>query len=303
LVSDRLSACNHDTLEEEWTTFREEIKQAYEGKVQVAELGYDNMPGDFGSIMRQLSQLSYVTDDSPEAYRESQRHLLRHIGGKQYLSLFGISVVSPILVANAEVEAGVSHNPPQASGDESLLRSSPTLSATQSHRSQQDQMDIDPHSVPDPGPLARLRQYVDIPATPATENLSRPSGTRLLSHWPRKPADPWSYEWDDDWVTLTAEDEEAMARRKKRDDARVKRLEKRRRLAAAGDEDDAGGPATQPVFDPRLVHSSQPRWGEEGSQSQSQTQRPMISMSQVVPGPHGGRPLAGKKKKVKSGFR
>ncbi|OIW27939.1 hypothetical protein CONLIGDRAFT_671618 [Coniochaeta ligniaria NRRL 30616] len=313
LVGPKLNACNLDTLEEEWTTFRSELDSAYEGKVQVAELDGGNLPKDLQSLTWQLSSLSYVPEDTPDAHKEKQRHLLRHLSGKQHLSLFGIAVVSP---ATTDPESLPSQLPTQTPPSSSLLlpSSPPALGANPS----QDAMAIDPPpSQPvDTGPLSRLRKYIDIPPTPATTPLSHPPASRLLSHWPPVSADPSSYLWEEDLGPLTAEDEEAMLKRQRRDEARRRRSIKQRLsmgLPLVG-EDDVGrrgeglgqGSSYAPPT-PRVALSSQPRGGEGSqsqSQSQGQSQRPRISMSQVVPGTYGGRPggVGGKKKK-KGGFR
>ncbi|KAB5585895.1 RNA polymerase I-specific transcription initiation factor RRN6-like protein [Coniochaeta sp. 2T2.1] len=321
LVADKLNGCNLDTLEEEWTTFREELDLAYEGKVQLAELGTGHPPADLQSVTWQLSTLSYVNEDTPDTYKRMQRHLLRHLSGKQYLSLFGISVIPPIL-ATTEAEDTASQLATQATDDESFLPPTPTPIRTQSGHSQ-DSMDIDSSStqtqIPDPGPLARLRRYIDIPTTSPPSN---PPPTRLLSHWPRTPTDPWSFTYIEDEGPLTAEDEAAMEKRRRRDEARRRRSRKQRLSMGLpiNDEDDASGPSTQQqqgyAMTPRAAMSSQPRGREEGGgsqapttqaqmlgQSQSQSQRPRISMSQVMPGPHGGRPGTAKKKARKSIFR
>lgn len=299
-----MNGCNQDTLEDEWAAFREGLGNAYEGKVQVVELGAS--PEDLQSIMRQLSILTYVTDDTPELQEERQRNLVSHIAGKQYLSQFGISVTSWPPTTTAEGASTTPQQPSQALEDASLPPSSWTSSAS-SPRLARDRMDVDssPARPPtlDRGPLARLRQYVDIPSTPATETLSAPSYTRLLSRWPTGDLDPLSYAWEDEGAPLTAEDEEAMARRRRREEARRKKTERLRTSAGPPvtrqeEEEEAGPPATQPVLGAGTLSSSQPGVRDSGSQ------RPRISMSQVVPGPHGARPGAGKKKKKgKSGFR
>ncbi|KAB5582675.1 RNA polymerase I-specific transcription initiation factor RRN6-like protein [Coniochaeta sp. 2T2.1] len=322
LVADKLNGCNLDTLEEEWTTFREELDMAYEGKVHVAELGTGHPPADLQSVTWQLSTLSYVNEDTPDTYKRMQRHLLRHLSGKQYLSLFGISVVPPIL-ATTEAEDTASQPATQATDDESFLPPTPTPIRTQSGHSQ-DSMDIDssaaPTQFPDPGPLARLRKYIDI-ATASPP--SKPPATRLLSHWPRTPTDPWSFTYIEDEGPLTAEDEAAMEKRRRRDEARRRRSQKQRlSMGLPINDEDASGPSTQQqqhqgyAMTPRAAMSSQPRGREEGGgsqvpttqaqvlrQSQSQSHRPRISMSQVMPGPHGGRPGTAKKKARKSIFR
>jgi hypothetical protein len=303
-----LNSCNLDTLEEEWTEFREEIRNAYEGKVQVSDLGCLNLPRDLQSLTCQLSTLSYINEDTPDSYKEKQRHLIRHLSGKEYLSLFGISVAPPPILPSTEAEDLPSQRASQTTDDESFLPSSPTPLGTQSRHSQ-DRMDIDSDPLPsrasDTGPLSRLRKYIDIPTNPATAPLSNPSSTRLLSHWPLDHTDPWSFVWEEDEGPLTAEDEEAMQRRKRREEARRRRSVKQR-LSMGLPLDDDSGPSTQPAFSgmPRVAMSSQPRgMGDSQSQSQSQTPRPRISMSQVVPGAYGGRPGTAKKKPRKSVFR
>lgn len=306
-MGDKLTGCNHETMEEEWNSFRSQLNSAYDGKVRVAELTIKHQPEGFPGLIQQLSKLLCVYDDAPELYRERQRHLLRHIAGKQYLSLFGISVVPPSVPAITEGEDISSQGFSQQMDDQYLLRSSPTPSRPQSRHSQ-DLMDTDeeptPARIPDSGPLALLRQYIDIPTSAATEALSQPSQTRLLSHWPGTPgSDPWSFVWEEDEGPLTAEDEEAILKRQKREEALRKRRQKQRLSARSSMKEDSAGPSTQPAYAPRTVQSSQPRGEEESlSQGQTQSQRPRISMSQVVRGPHGGRQAA-KKKKGKSGFR
>lgn len=329
-MGDKLNACDLDTLEEEWTEFRGELNSAYEGKVQVSDLGGLTLPGDLQSLTWQLSALSYVNEDTPDLFREKQRHLLRHLAGKQYLSLFGISVAPAPAVPSTEAEDTATQPSSQVSDDESLLPSSQTPSRTPSHHSR-DLMDIDSEDLlplpiqppADEGPLARLRKYVDIPATAATAPLSKPAATRLLSHWPAAArSDPWSFVWEEDEGPLTAEDEEAMQKRRRREEARARRRSARQRLSMGlpasemeeeGDVVGAGaGAAARPVFGAgtpaRAAMSSQPRGMMESSQAQSLSQggmtpRPRISMSQVVPGAYGGRPGTAKKKARKSVFR
>ena len=308
-MGDKLNACNLDTLEEEWTDFREELPSAYEGKVQVTDLGGLNLPRDLQSLTWQLSMLSYVNEDTPDPDKEKQRNLLRHLSGKQYLSLFGISVAPLPTGPSTEAEDAASQRATQATDDESFLPSSPTPSGTQSGHSQ-DRMDIDsdlPSRSSNQGPLSRLRKYIDIPSNPATTPLSHPSSTRLLSRWPPTHTDPWSFVWEEDEGPLTAEDEEAIQRRKRREEARRRRSMKQRLSMGLPVEDEAGGPSTQPAFagTPRAAMSSQPKGLESQSQGYSQglTPRPRISMSQVVPGAYGGRPGTAKKKARKSIFR
>lgn len=316
LVGDKLSACDLDTLEEEWTEFRGELHSAYEGKVQVSDLGGLTLPRDLQSLTWQLSALSYVNEDTPDSAKEKQRHLLRHLAGKQYLSLFGISVAPPPTIPPTEAEDATPQPSSQMTDEDSFLPSSPTPSGTQSHHSR-DIMDIDsgplPPQPPDQGPLSRLRKYIDIPTTPTTIPLSKPSPARLLSHWPPSHSDPWSFTWEEDEGPLTAEDEEAMQKRKRREEARTRRRSARQRLSMGlpvEEDDDASGAGAgaRPVFGtPRVAMSSQPRGLVESGPSQSQslglTPRPRISMSQVMPGQYGGRPGTGKKKARKSVFR
>jgi hypothetical protein len=306
-VGDKLSACNLDTVEEEWIEFRQEVPAAYEGKVRVSDLGGLNLSRDLQSLTWQLSSLSYVDGDTPDSYKERQRHLLRHVSGKLYLSLFGISVAPPVTIPHTELDDAISQTPLPTLDDDSFLPSSPTLPGTRSRYSQEP-TDINPDNLPtgmDQGPLSRLRRYVDIPTNVRTAPLSQPASTRLLSRWPATHTDPWAFVWEEDEGPLTAEDEEAILRRKRREEARRRRSVKQRlSLGLPVDDDNGAGPSMQPAFaaTPRVALSSQPRVIETLSQSQTPA-RPRISMSQVMPGTHGGRPGTAKKKPRKSIFR
>lgn len=305
LLSSRMEAINLETLEDDLADFRESLT-VHGGRAQITDLGGDKSSEDLQSLVRSLSALSFTTEDVPDAYRGRQQDLLRRVAIEQYLSRFGVSVSPPEVVDGLPAFNSQSQSQPRPRSSQlsqidelpSSMPSSPPIlpSSSRLQSSQPEQMDLDDATLPDPGPLARLRQYITIPETIISQ--PKPAPTRLVTHW-QPGTDPWSYIWRGE-DSRAALQEETEARRKKREEARRKRIEKRMNGLQLVDE-----VVSQPI--PRIIQSSQIRGiqsSQMGGDSQSQSQRlPRISMSQVVPGPFGGRPVGGKKKKGKSGFR
>lgn len=334
LLSDKLEAISLDTINDDLAEFRDTLPDLYDGRAQLTELGVGTLPEDLRSLAEALSVLSF----SPDGAANEEQQLVLRLTTELYLSRIGLSIPPPHLsgasLFNSQPQSqSQSHSQPTYSqlSDHlpSSLPSSPPLapfrpesSYSQPPSSQPfpDSMDLD-DTLLDPGPLARLRQYVTIPATVLSQPL--PASTRLVSHWV-PGTDPSSYIWRGE-DSRAALQEESEARRRKRDEARRKRMERRLNGLQLGEirETESQPPLGLPriiqssqvrgpgVMSSQLIQPSPVRPGIQSSQvtgmnSQSQiTRGPRISMSQVVPGPFGARPGVGaaKKKKGTSGFR
>jgi RNA polymerase I-specific transcription initiation factor RRN6 len=334
LLSDKLGAINLDTINDDLAEFRDKLPDLYDGRAQLTELGVGALPGDLRSLAETLSVLSYSTD----GVANKEQQLVLRLTTELYLSRIGISIPPPHLSgpslfhsqsqsqlpsrSQSTLSQRSEHLPSSLPSSPPLVPSHPHAAYSQPPSSQLllEPMDLD-DTLPDPGPLARLRQYVTIPTTVLSQPL--PAPTRLVSHW-IPGTDPSSYIWRGE-DSRAALQEESEARRRKRDEARRRRMEKRLTgLQLAETRETESQP---PLGLPRIIQSSQPRGpglmssqliqpspvrpGIQSSQvtgmnSQSQIARgSRISMSQVVPGPFGSRPGGGaaKKKKGKSGFR
>jgi RNA polymerase I-specific transcription initiation factor RRN6 len=165
-------------------------------------------------------------------------------------------------------------------------------------------------SVPASNPaLARLSRYTTFTSKPTPAPLSRRL-IRVLSHWPLG-VDPASYDWASASRHIVrrdeeeAEGEEMTEKERQRQQRRTDRYMRRQRreaeetarlqlLSSQAPEIVVGSQSA------RLARaSSQQATLGADSQSQSQSQGRLVA-SQVLPGPHGGRKPA--KKKRKSGF-
>lgn len=280
-------------LQTAWVAYGDELQDPKNERASAFERRAYVFQPDSQRLRESIEGQALIPDNASEGYRQRQRHVVRQVTTEAYMSLLSISVAPPSIgpsdAEDVQPEGATSQPMSPMVGQSPLVSPISSLPGRSGHR-RGSSAGLD--STADPV-VARLRKYF-----PSAAGIQPRTGHQslLLSHWPEQPgSDVRDYSWK---PGESGADEEIQLQRKRREEARRRNLEKRQLSLPP---DGAGESPTQPLPRNVGIFSSQ---SQVASSSQGQAPPSSLfasqSMSQVIPGPHGGRlPQAKKKSKIK----
>ncbi|KAK3680721.1 RNA polymerase I-specific transcription initiation factor RRN6-like protein [Podospora appendiculata] len=283
-------------LASEWPTEQDELLEQTEGVLLCPEVGHRLLPANIDGSVEKLRQL-FSALPSDRMARGQRQALLQGIAARTFLSEIGLVAESHEPTVIPTVETPEPDSLRLESLEDPFFSSMPFGSSPPIVASSQALPDYGtpgrPEDAEEEATNKRLLMYAKAlnhaPSSKVYQSLVR-------SHWDLG-GDPDQVGWKPGYK-LSHEEEMAL-KRKHKVEAKRRRAEKRKsHIFQLGE---FAKTETQPT--PTAIRTSQPRVKEYSSQAV-----PVIAMSQVVAGPHGGRALkkGGNKRKsvgAPGGFR
>ncbi|KAK3321449.1 RNA polymerase I-specific transcription initiation factor RRN6-like protein [Cercophora scortea] len=284
-------------LASEWPTEQDELLEQTEGVLLCPEVGHRLLPANIDGSIEKLRELFSALPSNRMARGQGQA-LVQSIAARNFLSEIGLVAESQEPTVIPTVETPEPDTPNLESPEDPFFSSmafgsSPPIVAPS-------------QALPDYGTLRgledaeedalnkRLCQYAAA-AKPAPPSKAHES--LVHSHWDLD-GNPDQVGWKPGYK-LTYEEEMALKRKHKVEAKRMRAEKRKSQIFQLGEF--AKPEMQQSMATPTVIRTSQPRIKEYSSQAV-----PMIAMSQVVAGPHGGRSSkkVNKRKSVGlSGFR